>query len=61
MIHIYPSTKNLKKKEKTLVQCGPFDIKPELIPSTEAEMLGKFPDLVGTREHNQRKPSLQDT
>ncbi len=51
----------MKKKEKTLVQCGPFDIKPELIPSTEAEMLGKFPDLVGTREHNQRKPSLQDT
>jgi hypothetical protein len=57
-----PIFKNLKKKEKTLVQCGPFDIKPAVIPSTEAEMVGKFPHLVvGTKEHNQRKPSLQDT
>jgi hypothetical protein len=30
-----------------LVQCGPFDIKPEVIPSTEAEMLGKFSRLGG--------------
>jgi hypothetical protein len=47
MIPIYPSKKTWEKKEKTLIQCGPFDIKPEVIPSTEAEMLGKFPDLVG--------------
>jgi hypothetical protein len=45
-----------KRKRKHWSNVVLLILSPEVIPSTEAEMLGKFPDLVvGTKEHKSKE------